>query len=226
MNRILSALPPDEAARVFENLTYRQFLRQETAHKEGDALSHVYFPIDAVFMRIRANANGAQVHVATIGRDGLVGLETAVGSRIGCADVRVYKPGAAAVLTLDTFQRELAGNPQFAALVSRYAQKQIDGLMQLVACNALHSIPERLSRWLLEVSDVTGASDVAATHDFIAEMLGVRRPTVTLLINQLTRSGAVASTRGHIHIVERAALERSACDCFIAGPEVQEQVAG
>jgi CRP-like cAMP-binding protein len=224
-NRILSTLPADEAGRVFSLLTYRQFFGQDTVHKEGDPLGRVYFPLDAVFMRTRANRDGAQVHVATIGSDGLAGLETAIGSRIACADVRVYKPGTAAVLSVDVFQRELAGNPQFAKNVRRYAQKQIDGLTQLVACNALHTIPERLSRWLLEVSEAMGAADVPATHDFIAEMLGVRRPTVTVLVNQLVRSGAIAASRGRIRILDRATLERAACECVIHRLDPYERAA-
>jgi CRP-like cAMP-binding protein len=159
--------------------------------------------------------DGGIVEVATVGREGLVGINAVFGNSVASGDAFVQVAGEpAAVMGIDAFRREMDRRGPFYEVVTRYSQAFVSLLMQSVACNGLHSAEQRCCRWLLMTHDRIGQDEFALTHEFLAIMLGVRRPTVTLVIAELARAGMVSHVRGHIRIVDRRALEGAACECY------------
>jgi CRP-like cAMP-binding protein len=159
--------------------------------------------------------DGGVVEVATVGREGLIGVGAVLGNPIATGEAFVQIPGElAAVMSIDAFRRELDRRGPFYDKVTRYSQAFVSLLMQSVACNGLHSAEERCCRWLLMTHDRIGQDEFPLTHEFLAAMLGVRRPTVTLVMAELARVGIVSHVRGHVRIVDRHGLEAASCECY------------
>jgi CRP-like cAMP-binding protein len=158
--------------------------------------------------------DGASVEVAMIGDEGMVGLTAVLGEPIVSGNVVVQAAGNGAyALSLAVFEREMA-NGAFRDVMTKYAQAFIGLLTQSVACNGLHSAEERCCRWLLMTHDRLGSPEFNMTHEMLSMMLGVRRPTVTLVLAQLARAGMISQVRGRMRIVDRGALEAASCECY------------
>jgi len=215
MNTLLSSLPPEDFQRVSSNLTWRPLKVRQTIHKNGDPLSEIFFPSRSVISITNAMEDGGVVEVATVGREGLVGIGAVLGNPIASGDAFVQVAGEpAAVMSIEVFRREMDRRGAFHDLVTCYSQAFVALLMQSVACNGLHSAEERCCRWLLMTHDRIGQDEFALTHEFLAIMLGVRRPTVTLVMAELARAGIVSHVRGHVRVVDRKGLEGASCECY------------
>ena len=159
--------------------------------------------------------DGGVVEVATVGREGLVGVSAVLGSPVATGEAFVHVAAdPAAVMNIDAFRRELDRRGAFYDRVTRYTRAFVSMLMQSVACNALHSAEQRCCRWLLMTHDRVGTDEFPLTHEFLAIMLGVRRPTVTLVMADLARAGIVFQIRGRIRIIDRKKLEEGSCECY------------
>jgi CRP-like cAMP-binding protein len=159
--------------------------------------------------------DGAVVEVATVGREGLVGIAAVFGAPVSSGEAFVQVAAEpAAVMGIEAFRREMERRGAFFDRVTKYSQAFVNMLMQSVACNGLHSAEQRCCRWLLMTHDRIAQDEFPLTHEFLAIMLGVRRPTVTLVMAELTRAGIISHVRGHIRIVDRKALEQAACECY------------
>jgi len=215
MNTLLSSLPPEDFQRVSSNLTWRPLKVRQPIHKNGDPLSEIFFPSRSVISITNAMEDGGVVEVATVGREGLVGIGAVLGNPIASGDAFVQVAGEpAAVMSIEVFRREMDRRGAFHDLVTCYSQAFVALLMQSVACNGLHSAEERCCRWLLMTHDRIGQDEFALTHEFLAIMLGVRRPTVTLVMAELARAGIVSHVRGHVRVVDRKGLEGASCECY------------
>jgi CRP-like cAMP-binding protein len=215
MNTLLSSLPPDDYQRVSSQLTWRPLRVRQTIHKSGEPISEIIFPGRCVCSITNAMEDGGVVEVATVGREGLVGIGAVLGNSIASGDAFVQVAGdPAGVMSIDAFRREMERRGAFYDAVTRYSQAFVALLMQSVACNGLHSAEERCCRWLLMTHDRIGQDEFPLTHEFLAIMLGVRRPTVTLVMAELARAGIVSHVRGHVRIVDRTALEGASCECY------------
>jgi len=212
---LLSSLPPDDFQRVSTNLTWRPLKVRQVIHKHGEPISEIFFPSRSVCSVTNAMEDGAIVEVATVGREGLVGVGAVLGNSVASGDTFVQVAGdPAAVMGIDAFRREMDRKGPFYDAVTRYSQAFVALLMQSVACNGLHSAEERCCRWLLMTHDRIGQDEFPLTHEFLAIMLGVRRPTVTLVMAELARAGIVSHVRGHVRIVDRKGLEDTSCECY------------
>ena len=215
MNSLLASLPQEDYQRVSSQLTWRPLKVRQTLHKNGDPISEIYFPSRSVVSITNAMEDGGIVEVATVGREGLVGIGALLGNSMVSGDAFVQVAGEpAAVMSIDAFRREMERRGPFSEFVTRYSQAFVALLMQSVACNGLHSAEERCCRWLLMTHDRIGQDEFPLTHEFLAIMLGVRRPTVTLVMAELARSGIVSHVRGHVRIVDRKGLEATSCECY------------
>ena len=215
MNTLLASLPHDDYQRVSSQLTWRPLKVRQTLHKHGEPISEVYFPSRSVCSITNAMEDGGVVEVATVGREGLVGIGAVLGNSIASGEAFVQVAGEpAAVMSIDAFRREMERRGPFYDLVTRYSQAFVALLMQSVACNGLHSAEQRCCRWLLMTHDRVGQDEFPLTHEFLAIMLGVRRPTVTLVMAELARAGIVSHVRGHVRIVDRPGLEAASCECY------------
>ena len=215
LNNLLASLPAEDFRRVSADLTWRTLRVRQTLHKNGEPLTEIYFPGRSVCSITNVMEDGGIVEVATVGREGLVGVNAVFGNSVASGDAFVQIAGEpAAVMGIEAFRREMERRGAFYDAVTRYSQAFVSLLMQSIACNGLHSAEQRCSRWLLMTHDRVGQDEFALTHEFLAIMLGVRRPTVTLVIAELARAGMVSHVRGHIRIVDRKALEGAACECY------------
>ena len=215
MNNLLASLPQDEVQRVSANLTWRPLKVRQMLHKRGEPIAEIYFPGRSVCSITNTMEDGGIVEVATVGREGLVGVGAVMGNPVAPGDAFVQIAAEpAAVMSLDAFNRELEHRGAFYTAVTRYSQAFMSLLMQSVACNGLHSAEERCCRWLLMTHDRITQDEFPLTHEFLAIMLGVRRPTVTLVMAELTRAGIISHVRGHVRIVDRKGLEEASCECY------------
>jgi len=215
MNTLLASLPSDEHQRVSSQLTFRPLRVRQLLHKHGEPISEVYFPGRSVCSITNVMEDGAIVEVATVGREGLIGVSAVIGAPVASGDAIVQVAvDPAAVMGIDAFRREMDRRGAFYDRVTTYAQAFVNMLIQSVACNGLHSAEQRSCRWLLTTHDRVGQNEFPLTHEFLATMLGVRRPTVTLVMAELTRMGVVSHARGRVRILDREGLEAASCACY------------
>jgi CRP-like cAMP-binding protein len=161
-------------------------------------------------------ADGAETEVAAVGCDGVVGVEALLGMNVALSDavIQIAGDGICHSMRLDTFQRELDRRGAFHSILTKYASAFVVCLAQSVACSAVHPADARCCRWLLQAHDRIGSDHFPLTHDLLSCMIGVRRPTVTLIMSDLVRRRAIATTRGVVRIIDRAMLEERSCECY------------
>jgi CRP-like cAMP-binding protein len=214
-NRLLAALPSDERERLSSDLRLEPFRSKQLLHNHGEPLRHVYFPAASLCSASMAMDDGHGIQVAIIGDEGLVGIAAVLGDGIAIGRASVQVPGDGAyAMSIETFHREMARGGVFHDLMSQYSRAFVQLLLQSVACNGLHSAKERCCRQLLMIGDRLGRDQFALTHDALAMALGVRRPTVTIVMDELTAEGIVETRRGQVAIRERARLEAASCECY------------
>ena len=194
----------------------RQLRPRDILQRAGQRLNAVYFLDGSVCSVACAMQDGASVEVALVGREGLVGTEAIFGSSIAQADVVVQYGGPAHVLPLDVFEREMKRFGAFHDAMLRYLQSFMEQLARSAACHALHSAHQRCCRLLLTNRALMGQDELQLTQERMATTLGVRRPTVTLLLADLAKAGVIETGRGRIRIVDPDALEKAACECYRA----------
>jgi CRP-like cAMP-binding protein len=182
-------------------------------HARGAQIKDVFFPNGGVFSVTNEMRDGGLVEVATVGREGMLGIGVFHGDRSGAGRTFLQVPnGRLPSLPVEHFVKATATGP-FRDIVARYAQAKLLQVMQCAACNALHDVTQRCCRWLLQTQDRVGANEFLLKQEFLAIMLGVQRPTVTLVMRTLRRSGAITVRYGRIRIVKRRLLQNISCEC-------------
>ena len=177
-------------------------------------LDFVYFPIDSVTSMLVMMTDGSAVEAGTVGREGMIGAQSAFASARMMERWIAQVPGAAVRIPVGDFRAAFRCSPVLRIMVQRYVQSYMAFLAQSVACNGLHVVLERCARWLLLTQDRAGRSDFALTHEFLAMMLGVRRPGVSVAAGTLAEAGLITYVRGRVSILDRAGLEAAACECY------------
>ena len=215
-NVLLAGLPASEYQRLTPDFVIRHLRPRDILQKAGQRLNAVYFLDGSVCSVGCTMQDGASIEVALVGREGLVGTEAIFGSSIAQADVVVQYGGPAHLLPLDVFEREMGRFGAFHGAMMRYLQGFLDQLARSAACHALHSAHQRCCRLLLTTRALLGQDELQLTQERIAATLGVRRPTVTLLLADLAKAGLIQTGRGRIRIVDSNALETAACECYRA----------
>ena len=215
-NKLLAALPREDFNRLQPSLTPVPFTFRKFFNKQGEAIHHVVFPSSGVASVVNVMADGRMVETATIGNEGIVGSSVFFGGLTALADSFVQVPGDDCALSMPTvaFQQELAHRGAFYELVGRYSEALQALIMQSTACNLLHSVEERCARWLLMTHDRVGGDDIRLTHEFLGMMLGVRRPTVSLVLGTLAKAGLIHNATRKIVVVNRQGLEEASCECY------------
>jgi CRP-like cAMP-binding protein len=222
-NFILGALPDEEYARLRERLEPVNLDLKQMIYETDQPIRHAYFPTSAVLSMISQVDGAAAVEVATIGREGMAGLPVFLGVGASPNTIFAQIPGLALRMRAEQLRDVLAGDGALHRQLHRYIQATMVQLSQNVACNRLHSTEERAARWLLMTADRVGAERFPLTQDFLAQMLGVRRATVSITAGLLHNAGLISYKRGVITVDDRAGLEDAACDCYgIVRDEFQE----
>ena len=203
-NLLLHALPKADLDRVLPLLDLVPLKLREFLHRPGEPIDYVYFPAGGFCSVVTVLEDGGMVEVATIGREGIVGVTAMfTGRPVASASMVQGETQVCYRMTAADFRRELDRRGAFYELVTRYAQALIDFIMQSTACNAVHSVEQRLARWLLMAHDRMGTTEFPITQEFLAMMLGATRPTVTVVAGTLQRAGLIRYQRGRITIVDR-----------------------
>jgi CRP-like cAMP-binding protein len=189
-------------------------LPQETVlFKAGDTIKAIYFLHTGIVSLVVDLASGEMIETAIIGRDSLVGGSAAIDDDIALNRAVVQVSAVASVVDVGAFRGLAEQSHTFHATMARHRQFILAQAQQSAACNAAHTLEARLSRWLLRCHDLLG-SDIPLTQEFLAEMLGVRRTSVTLVASTLQRAGFIQYRRGHIRVVDVEGLQESACECY------------
>src|SRR4029078_3137042 len=203
-NQLLAALPTDDYDRIAQHLRLESTIAGAALHDDGRRIDDVYFPNGGVFSITNRMRDGALVEVATVGREGMLGVGVFLGDRSGSGRTMQQVPdGSVVALAATSFLRATAIDGMFRALMSSYAQATLLQTMQCTACNALHDVSQRCCRWLLQIHDRVDADDFPVKHEFLAIMLGVHRPTVTVVLHALQESGLVSSGYGRMRVLRR-----------------------
>jgi CRP-like cAMP-binding protein len=182
---------------------------------ESDApTTHVYFPLDGFFSLLAQVDNEHVIEVGMVGREGVLGIQVALGVAIEPLKAIVQGEGRALRIDATAFRRELAANPDLRATLDRYVYVLLSQHARSAACLRFHLIEQRLARWLLMSQDRALSDVFKLTQEFLAYMLGVRRVGVTVAAGELQRQHLISYERGEMTIVDRAGLERAACSCY------------
>jgi len=213
-NRILAALPKSQLARLAPSLERVTLEAREILFDPDEPIKHVYFPEDCLASIVGVMADGSAVETATVGQEGMVGLPVYLGD--GRTSMQAFCQVAGDALRMDArrFRQEVARRGRLPALLGRYAQALIAQIAQSSACNRLHPLRQRCARWLLQTQDRVRSDTFALTHQFLSQMLGVRRTTVTEVTGELEREGLIKNHYGRIAVLDRKGLERAACECY------------
>jgi CRP-like cAMP-binding protein len=216
-NRLLAALPTADYNRIAKHLRLQSTVTGDTLHEHGRRIDEVYFPNGGVFSITNRMDDGAVVEVAIVGREGMLGIGVFLGDR--AATGRTFQQvsdGPVAALAVTPFVRETAIDGRFRELMALYAQAMLLQTMQSTVCNARHDARQRCCRWLLQTHDRVDGDDFPLKQEFLAVMLGVHRPTVTIVLRALQETGMVSSRYGRIRVLRRRSLEAGACECYAA----------
>lgn len=222
MNAILDGLGDDEKRLVMERGTMIPLKVRTPIYSPDTRIEHVYFPVDCVLSVVTRMKDGNMIEIGTIGREGVSAIPLLLGASTTANDCYAQVPGTAIRIDAALFQR-LRENAKFRQLLDRYVQAYVNMLGQLAACNRLHSVYERCSRWLLMTQDRVGLDRIELTHEYLAMMLGTQRSGVTIAAGTLQQAGFITYGHGVITIVDREGLEGASCECYEVA---QEQFAG
>jgi CRP-like cAMP-binding protein len=215
-NRLLAALPRETLAMLERDLKQVSLSQGALCFDVGDQIDRVYFPATGMISLLIATKDGNVVEAGAIGRGGAAGLQSALGERRSYTRATIQIPGTFTTISAVDFRRAASHNGVIRDLASRYTEVSWAESQQTAACNAIHDGSQRLCRWLLQSADCIGSDHLLLTQEYLADMLGVRRTTVTLLAQELQERGAIRYSRGKIMILDRKGLEARACECYEA----------
>ncbi|MBA2585028.1 MAG: Crp/Fnr family transcriptional regulator [Chthoniobacterales bacterium] len=213
-NRLLNGLPPPALRRLRKHLKEVTLSRRDSLHEPGKPFRFVYFPETAMASLLTVLKDGTQTEVASIGREGMVGLPAFLGAKRSARRAICQMPGTAWRLSAAELVRQTHRGGPLSDLLHRYAQALFTQMAQLATCNRLHTIEQRCCCWLLMTHDRVEGDEFYVTHEFLSEMLGARRSGVTVIAGTLQRAGLISYTRGRVTILDRRGLEKAACECY------------
>jgi CRP-like cAMP-binding protein len=211
---VLASLSPGDAASIRPYLRPIELEHKKVLYEAGDKIKHVYFPTGAVVSLVVGLSTGEMVEAAMVGKDGVVGAASALDGRISLSRAIVQLAGSALVCDVLELKGAALQSHSFLAKLIRHEQTLYAQAQQSAACMAAHDVQARLSRWLLRARDLCGSDTLMFTQEFLAEMLAVRRTSVTIVAHTLQQAGMIKYSRGKIHILDVQGLRESACECY------------
>jgi CRP-like cAMP-binding protein len=215
-NLLLDTLSPADAASIRPLLKSVHLKSKDVLFEAGGQIKAVYFPTGAVVSLVIGLSSGAMIEAAMVGRDGVVGGSSALDGRISLSHAVVQLEGTSLMCEVGALRGTALQSHTFLSTIIRHEQTLFAQAQQSTACMASHDVEERLCRWLLRARDLSGNDTLKFTQDFIAEMLGVRRTSVTLAAHSLQHAGMIKYSRGTIEILDLEGLRAGACECYEA----------
>jgi CRP-like cAMP-binding protein len=218
-NRILGALTPDEYELLAPHLEPVALDLSQVLFRPDDHLKFVYFPINSIISLLTSLEDGSGMEVGLVGREGIVGVSAFLGGH-ETKVATVQAQGAALKMSAGKLREEFQRGGQLQSALLRYTHALMTQISQSVVCNVRHPVEGRLARWLLMYQDRLERDEFDLTHEFMANMLGVRRASISEVANRLQERGLINYQRGHVKILDRERLEAFACECY---PVVKEK---
>jgi len=216
-NRLLLALPRRELERLKPHFESIDCHYKDVLVDADGSLNQVYYPDSGVISAVAVYADGNTIEMATVGREGATGFQEVFGARTSSARFLVQVAGTAVCLRRTVFEHAIKELPAFRKLMLAYVHAFLEQVMLSVACNGAHNAKQRLARWLLMMRDRQDDDDLPITHDLMAEMLGVHRPTVTNAVRSLQRAGAIEVGRKLVRVKNHDRLMDASCECYQIG---------
>jgi CRP-like cAMP-binding protein len=215
-NRLLASLPADDFGRLLPYLKTVPIRVKQVLQKSGAPLRTVYFLNGGVASITTVLSDGTTVEAATVGDEGMLGIEAFLGAdAVAPGETLIQVPDTnAETMSVDDFRREVGEHGAFRDIIGRYTQVVIAQMMQTTACNVLHQVKQRCARWLLMTHDRMHEQDFNLSHEFLAVMLGVQRPTVSAVAGALQEAGLIRYTHGRVMVEDRNGLEAASCECY------------
>jgi CRP-like cAMP-binding protein len=213
-NRLLSSLPDEEFALLQPHLEVLVVHPHQVLVEPNAEIEYVFFPTSCMISLVTVLDNGVIIESATIGNEGMSGLAVFHGLKTSPSRAIVQMEGETNRLRASVFKALLAKAPALSTALGRYADALISMLAQSGACNGQHTVEQRFARWLLTIRDRTYRSEFTITQEFLGQMLGSHRPTVTVAAQALQRAGLITYRHGYIRLLNRAGLEELACECY------------
>jgi len=225
-NLLLDLLSPSDAKMLAPHLKPAQFKQHHVLFEADQRIRHVYFPAGAVVSLVITLSTGEMVEAAMIGRDGMVGASAALDGKIALRRGIIQLPGEIVVCDIDALKSVALQSPKLIALLMRHEQAVYAQAQQSAACFATHQVEARLCRWLLRARDLSENEYLPFTQEYLGEMLGVRRTSVTAVAHTLQEAGLIKYARGKIQILDAEALQESACECYGSVKSLYEKLLG
>lgn len=213
-NRVLAALSVEHAPILHAHLHPLELKQGDRLLRAGESIERVIFPQSGVVSIVVTMDDGMAVEAAMVGREGVIGASLASGMNVALNDAIVQVPGTARAIPFARFAEALDESEALRDSVARCNAVLLAQAQQSAACNALHSAEARVCRWLLELQDRCDGDVIPLTQEYLSEMLGLQRTTVTLIASRLQSIEAIRCRRGKIRILDRHALEHGACECY------------
>nr|WP_230966983.1 Crp/Fnr family transcriptional regulator [Nostoc sp. NZL] len=207
-------MPTSDYERLVPHLKLVSLPTRQVIYEPGEPITQVYFPQNAVISIVTSMEDGSTVEVGIVSNEGMVGIPVILGGNTTTTKAFVQISGAGMQMDADVLRNEFKRGGALQKLLLRYVRAIYTELTQGCACNCLHTLEERLARWLLTVSDRLESEEFLLTQEFIAQMLGVRRSGVTVAASTLSRAGMIRYQRGQINILNRGDLEATSCECY------------
>jgi CRP-like cAMP-binding protein len=213
-NRLLLALPKTDYRALLPDLEAVILPHGAVLFEARDRITHVYFPQRCVVSLLSSAGEGPGVEVGLIGNEGMVGLSVFLGAALSTTQAVLQIPDGAWRMGVDAFMRAIAQRSSLREVLQRYTQSVFSQVTQVLACNERHEVGPRCARWLLMAHDRVGADRFQLTHEFLGQMLGARRPTVSIAARGLQALGVITYARGIVTVLDRPGLEGAACTCY------------
>ena len=213
-NGLLDRVPPHEQTPLMPYCEIVDLRAGEILYQPGDPLTHVYFPLSGMVSLIAVMKDGRAVETMTIGREGVVATSASGYVDPAFSRFMVQVPGTAVRATAQGFEDMIDASVGLCSAVSRYREVLLRTTLQIVACNAVHSVRQRCARWILTTHDRSGSDLLPLTQASLAEMLGVKRNAVSMVTRELRRLRIIENKRGLLEVVDREALNAIACECY------------
>lgn len=213
-NSVLNALPAPDIAVLRPHLRTVDLPQETILFEVGDAIHQVYFPHSGIVSLVVSLASGETIESAMIGRESLVGGSAGLNGHESVCKAVVQIAGSASVVDADWLRSLALTSAACRATLFRHEQLILVQAQQSAACNATHAVEARLARWLLRARDLQGSDDLVLTQEFLGQMLGVRRTSVSVVANTFQQAGFIRYSRGHIRILDLEGLRETACECY------------
>jgi CRP-like cAMP-binding protein len=212
-NRLLNSLSPQTFDQLRPHLTSVELKRGVVMTRPNERFERVYFPISGFISVVVELSDGSMIETGMIGRDGVLGAGAALDDRLLLTTSLVQVPGQAWAIGMEHVRRLALADEKFRSVLVRHEQVLLAQAQQSAACNASHTVEARLCRWLLRMRDIVG-DDLPLTQEFLAQMIGARRPSVSLVAGTLQQAGLIKYSRGHITIIDLERVQDAACECY------------